>query len=138
MTNAITQARTDVVTALAAVNGLTAFAYLPESLAVPAAVVMPVPGSTYVAPVAKTAMSDYPNKWTYNVTVMVRLYLTLGDNQTVTEQTDALIVSVCDALREADFNIESVTAPGIDGETYSVSYFATDITMTNLIYQGGS
>lgn len=117
MSNPITQARKDVAAALAGIEGLQVFEFIPQKMSAPAAVV--TPGGPYVVP--GQVFGEF------QIAIQVRLFAKSGTNQVITEGLDALIVSVCSALHE--FGVVQVDRPGIDAESYDTAHLVTDITI---------
>lgn len=124
MSNAITEARTDVSEALAGVTGLQVFDYIPERLSAPAAIV--TPGNPYVVP--GRVLGEF------TVSLNVRLFAAQGTNAVVTKALDELIVSVCAALKP--FGVVSVAQPGIS-QDYDQPYLVTDIAITTTYQNEG-
>ena len=81
-----------------AAAGLTTYAYLPERMSVPAAVI--TPGSPYVE--EGETFTEFTVR--LKVTVLVR-----GTNETATDELDELLCSALDELET--FDIEAVSEP---------------------------
>lgn len=126
MSNAITEARTDVATALAAISGVQVYDFIPSKMRAPAAIVSP--GSPYVVP--GQVFGEF------EVSLNVRLFVNSeATNEVITKGMDELIVAVCDALHE--FGVIAVSTPGVDKESYGVPHLVADITI-NTTYKGGN
>lgn len=125
MSNPITEARADVKAAVAAIQGVQVFDYIPERLQAPAAIVMP--GSPYVVP--GKVLGEF------SVTLVIRVYTDRGTNEVVTKALDDLIVNVCNSL--VDFGVIVVAEPGVDPD-YDKRFLATEITINTTYKNGGN
>ena len=128
MSNVLTDARNDIAAAItdAGIEGLAVWAYVPNGVVAPAAVVKPA--DPYLVP--GRVMGEY------EITLDVRLLLARGTNEVLTQVLDGLIVDVTNALRDAGFAVRQVSAPGMDRESYDTPYLVSDITI-NTTYNGG-
>lgn len=117
MSNAITDARTDVAAALGSISGLKVWSYIPAQMTAPAAIV--TPGSPYVLPGQVLGEVE--------VSLNVRLFASRGTNEVVSEALDSLIVDCLGVLNE--YGVSQVSQPGVDEQSYNTPYLVTDITI---------
>lgn len=123
MSNSITEARAYVADLIqVAIPELQVWAYVPEGVTAPAAVINP--RSPYLTP--GVAMGDK------EIALNVRLLLARGDNEVLTTVLDGLIVDVTNALEEEDDRITWLytNAPALDQESYDTPYLVADIAIT--------
>lgn len=120
--NPLSEARKDVAQAIVdAVSGLPVYDHFPERLhSTKAAIVLPPADGTYAT--AGQTFGEY--KVSLRVFVLTREF---DKNKEVSEALDALIVSVCEALRE--FGTPVVGAPYPESSYDPTVYLASVLTI---------
>lgn len=125
MTTTLTDARENVCDALDGLGGVTVYSYNPETLAAPAAVVLP--GDPYLA----SGEDGVPYGW-HRVRHTIIVVAAVASNEVATETLDSLIGDAIQLLGIAGYDVETVTEPYAFSSNGNL-HLAADLTVSDTL-----